>query len=97
MNQSMLSVRVDSTDKQDFEEFCKEAGINISTAINMFIKAVLREQRIPFEIKTKSFDEEAYEKLLEAENSNSETYSKEEVIESLKQIVENSKEDKRMT
>ena len=51
MNQSTLSVRVDSEDKKYFEIFCTNTGMNVSTAINMFIKTVLREQRIPFEIK----------------------------------------------
>ena len=39
-------------------------------------------------------DEEICEKLLEAENNNSKTYSEEEFMEFLNQIVENNKEDK---
>lgn len=50
MAQATLSVRLDSTDKQCFEEFCKSAGLNVSVAINMFVKAVIKEQRIPFTI-----------------------------------------------
>ena len=50
MSQTMLSVRVDLDDKKAFESFCDNMGINVSTAINMYIKAVLRENRIPFEI-----------------------------------------------
>ena len=46
-----LSVRVDANDKKKFEQFCDEVGMNVSTAINMFIKVVLREQKIPFEIR----------------------------------------------
>ena len=56
MNQSMLSVRVDSSDKKEFELFCNSTGMNVSTAINMFIKAVLREQKLPFEIRTEKSD-----------------------------------------
>lgn len=37
-------------DKADFDKFCSNAGLNTSTAINLFVKAVLREKRIPFEI-----------------------------------------------
>ncbi|MDE7046596.1 MAG: type II toxin-antitoxin system RelB/DinJ family antitoxin, partial [Lachnospiraceae bacterium] len=29
---------------------CSNVGLNTSTAINLFVKAVLRENRIPFEI-----------------------------------------------
>ncbi len=50
MAQATLSVRLDSTDKHDFEEFCKSAGMSISTAINVFVKSVIKNQRIPFDI-----------------------------------------------
>ena len=48
MSQTTLSVRLDSNDKKRFEEFCNETGMNVSVAVNMFIKAVLRESRLPF-------------------------------------------------
>lgn len=51
MAQPMLNVRISSEDKSRFEEFCKQTGLNISTCINMFVKAVLREQKLPFEVK----------------------------------------------
>ena len=50
MAQTTITARVDSSDKIQFDSFCSNVGINISTAINMFVKAVLRENRIPFEI-----------------------------------------------
>ena len=55
MAQATLSVRLDSTDKRSFEDFCKAAGLNVSVAINMFVKAVIRKQRIPFEIEVDPF------------------------------------------
>lgn len=90
MEQSILSVRVDSQDKKGFEIFCNSTGMNVSTAINMFIKAVLREQRLPFEIKTNYSEKEIDSKLLEAEKelaSNTKRYSEEEVIESINKII----------
>ena len=45
-----LTARVDQKDKADFDKFCSNVGLNTSTAINLFVKAVLREKRIPFEI-----------------------------------------------
>lgn len=86
-----LNVRVDANDKKNFEKFCDNVGMNVSTAVNMFIKAVLREQKIPFEVRSKTFNETAYEKLQEAElemNSTSKRYSKEEVLESMNKIIE---------
>ena len=85
-----LSVRVDANDKKNFEQFCDEVGMNVSTAINIFIKAVLREQKIPFEIRSKTFDNIIDEKLQEAESemkNTSKRYSKEEILESINQII----------
>lgn len=65
MSQINLSVRVDEQDKKRFEIFCNETGMNISVAINMFIKTVLREHRLPFEIKSDPFYSESNIKYLE--------------------------------
>ena len=50
MTQSTITARVDEKDKARFDAFCSNVGLNTSTAINLFVKAVLRENRIPFEI-----------------------------------------------
>ena len=65
MAQSNLSVRIDEKDKKSFEIFCNETGMNVSVAINMFIKAVLREHKLPFEIKTDPFYSASNIKYLE--------------------------------
>lgn len=65
MAQANLSVRIDEKDKKSFEIFCNETGMNVSVAINMFIKAVLREHKLPFEIKTDKFYSESNIKYLE--------------------------------
>ena len=52
---SMISAKIDSDDKINFEKFCSSAGMNVTTAINLFVKAVLREGRIPFEIRVDPF------------------------------------------
>ena len=85
-----LSVRVDANDKKKFEQFCENVGMNVSTAINMFIKAVLREQKLPFEVRSKTFDDTIYEKLQEAELEMDKTpkrYSKEDVIDSINKMI----------
>ena len=84
MNQAILSIRVNKEDKEKFENFCENTGMNISTAINMFIKTVIKEQKIPFEIRSDEYDKEIYEKLLKAEdefNNSTKRYSLEELIE----------------
>lgn len=59
MPQATISARVDSNDKTAFDSFCNDVGISSSTAINMFIKAVLREHRIPFSINNDPFYSES--------------------------------------
>lgn len=49
---STLTSRVEENDKAIFISFCESVGLTSSAAINMFVKAVNREHRIPFEIKT---------------------------------------------
>ena len=51
-NQATMSVRLDSEDKRMFEEFCSQTGMNVSVCVNMFVKAVLRDHKLPFEIKS---------------------------------------------
>lgn len=50
MAQATFSVRMDENLKVQFDALCTESGMNMSTAINIFAKTVVRERRIPFEI-----------------------------------------------
>ena len=54
MAQATISIRVDQALKQDFDSLCEEFGISTTAAFNIFMKTVVRERRIPFEIKTES-------------------------------------------
>jgi len=53
-----LTARVSAQDKSAFDSFCNSVGINTSTAINIFVKKVLAEHRIPFEISSAPKTEE---------------------------------------
>ena len=48
MATAMISARIDEADNKDFTELCARAGLSVSSAINLFVKAVLKEKRIPF-------------------------------------------------
>ena len=50
MPDTTVTIRVDEDIKRRFEEFCSDVGMNMSVAVNMFIRASLREKRIPFQI-----------------------------------------------
>lgn len=46
-----LTSRVDEADKAAFDDFCSSVGLTSSAAINMYVKVVVRDRKIPFEIK----------------------------------------------
>jgi len=50
MGQTTVNVRVDVDVKKGIEEFCESVGMNISTAVNLFFKAVINQRKIPFEV-----------------------------------------------
>ena len=52
MAQSTFSVRMDESLKRQFDALCADFGMNASTAINVFARAVVRERKIPFEISS---------------------------------------------
>jgi DNA-damage-inducible protein J len=64
MAQTTLNVRIDEDVKRELEAFCDAVGMNISVAVNMFAKTVIREQRLPFEIAAHPFYGEANQKRL---------------------------------
>ncbi len=54
MSQATISIRVDQTLKKDFDILCEDFGISTTAAFNIFMKTVVRERRIPFEIRSDS-------------------------------------------
>ena len=45
-----LTINTDEKTAENFYAFCEELRLDMSTAINLFMKACLREKRIPFEL-----------------------------------------------
>lgn len=68
MPQTTMSIRVDSNLKQRFDTICDEVGLNTTSALVVFMKTVVRECRIPFEIRTDSEEEIRLKALLAFEN-----------------------------
>ena len=54
MQQANISIRVDKSLKEKFCDLCEEFGLTTTSAIQIFMKAVVRERKIPFEIEAKS-------------------------------------------
>ena len=55
MAQSNINIRIDEELKKQFEKFCEDTGLTMTTAFNLFIKKAVKEQRIPFEITADPF------------------------------------------
>ena len=52
-----VTVRVDEETKREFDTFCDNVGINVTTAFNMFIKNTLRTRQLPFVVTDKQKDD----------------------------------------
>ena len=56
MAQATISIRVDQELKQKFDSLCETFGLSATAAFNIFMKTVVREKRIPFEIRAENED-----------------------------------------
>lgn len=50
MAQTNVNIRMDENLKKQFDYLCNELGLNMTTAFNIFAKAMVRQQKIPFEV-----------------------------------------------
>ena len=52
---AQINLRVDDDTKRNAEKTLDEIGLSMATAINIFLKTVARENRIPFELSADPF------------------------------------------
>ena len=52
MGQTAFTVRMDSEVKNRFDELCKDFGMSANTAFNIFARAVIRQECIPFDVES---------------------------------------------
>ena len=62
---SQINIRVDDEVKRDAEVTLDAIGLSMSTAINIFLKKVAREKRIPFELTAEPFYSDSNMRYLE--------------------------------
>ena len=60
-----ITIRMDKETKRDFEIFCDNVGINLTTAFNMFVKATLRARALPFAVSDLDSRNQAGKEFLE--------------------------------
>ncbi len=54
MGQTNINIRIDEDLKKQFDAFCSDIGMSMTTAFCVFAKTAVRERRIPFEISAES-------------------------------------------
>jgi len=79
-----ITVRVDENVKKRAEETLDEIGLNMTTYIVSSLKALVREQKVPFELATKQQANVAYlskldESIAQAERGEVVMYTKEQM------------------
>lgn len=63
-----MNIRMDETTKKQAQQLFAEFGLDMTTAINMFLKQSVREQRIPFELKLRVPNDETLEAIRQVNN-----------------------------
>lgn len=59
MAQTNINIRIDEDLKKQFEQFCSDIGMSMTTAFCIFAKKTVREHKIPFELSSDPFYSEA--------------------------------------
>lgn len=67
MASTNINIRMDSNLKNQFEAFCADMGMSMTTAFNIFAKKAVREYRIPFEIGAEIPNKETREAIEEVQ------------------------------
>jgi len=65
---SAINVQVNAKDKEKASNILKDLGLNMSTAINMFIKQIIKNDGLPFDVKNPKPSKELLEALQEGED-----------------------------
>ncbi len=70
-----INFRTDAKLKNGFTRTVEEMGLSVSSALNVFMKAVVRERTIPFTLKTEAYTEDELEALEMLDDPNTKYYS----------------------
>jgi DNA-damage-inducible protein J len=95
MATARISVNVDEEVKQNAQTALREMGLDLTSAIDSFLRTIIREGRVPYEIRTEQAYREAAHKeyikaeleksLVEAADPNTKRISQADMMAELKQ------------
>ena len=63
-----MSIRIDTNLKKQADAMLSDMGLNMTTAMNIFLRQVVRQGRIPFEISTDIPNAETLEAIREVDD-----------------------------
>ncbi len=66
MEQTNINIRIDKKLKEQFDRLCSELGLTMTTAINIFARAMVREKGLPFEVTLRNPNNETLKAIKEA-------------------------------
>lgn len=100
MTQTSMTVRMDNKQKAKFDELCEQFGMSANTAINIFVRTVIRTKSIPFTIQVNknTFETEKALKTYEqmraaAENALTPELSLDEINDEIRAVRKLKKDD----
>ena len=64
-NTTNLNVRVDMALKQESDTLFKSLGLNMSTAINIFLRQVIKKDGLPFEVNNNNSNDDLLDAIEE--------------------------------
>ena len=94
MSQATLSMRVDDSLKKNFDSICDDFGFTSTAAITVFMKTVVRERRIPFEIKASTKEQinrDAWAAFLEMRSAAAEAELQDMTIEQINAEIQDAR------
>jgi len=66
MPNTTLTIRVDSEIKQQAQSILSDIGLDMTSAINVYLRKIIQHEGIPFELKRTPYNEETMQIIEEA-------------------------------
>ena len=74
--ESTIQIRIDTKTKNDSRKILEELGLDMSSAVKMFLKNVINTQSIPLDLRTENGFTVAQEKEMIQETEHAKKYGK---------------------
>ncbi len=90
MSQSTITVNMDENIMKQFNNLCAEFGMSASTALDIYVRAVIRERKIPFEITAREdpFFSVSNQEVLRSSIKQMEREPEKNVVKTIKELEE---------